>query len=163
MSRQVCIKLKSARMSHQETEEKIKRLLSRMEELQNSQKRIFDELSEHQSKIFEDILEKLALHFNSEGTTSSFCDWSEEEVPKPLGTWRETKNEVLKYVSERTLQFIQRWENEENEFDRARVSLIQHCCKKYDIMEEEMCEVAEDFLSSTRRRATFHRMKVDKI
>ena len=145
MSRQVRIRLKSAKMSHQETEEKIKRLLSRMEELQNSQKRIFDELSEHQSKIFEDILEKLALHFKSEGTISSFCDWSEEEVPKPLGTWRETKNEVLKCVSERTHQFVQHWENEENEFDRARVSLIQHCCKKYDIMEEEMREVAEDF------------------
>ncbi|RMX55977.1 hypothetical protein pdam_00021724 [Pocillopora damicornis] len=45
MSRQVCIKLKSAKMSHQETEEKIKRVLRRMEELQNSQKRIFDELN----------------------------------------------------------------------------------------------------------------------
>ena len=145
MSRQVRIKLKSAKMSHQKTEEKIKRLLSRMEELQNSQKRIFDELSEHQSKIFEDILKKLALHFNSEGTFSRFCNWSKDEVPKPLGTWQDTKNEVLKYISERTHQFVQRWENEENEFDRARVSLIQHCCKKYDIMEEEMREVAEDF------------------
>ena len=145
MSRQVRIKLKSAKMSHQETEEKIKRLLSRMEELQNSQKRKFDELSEHQSKIFEDILEKLALHFKSEKTISSFCKWSKDEVPKPLETWRDTKNEVLKYVSERTDQFVKQWENEENEFDRARVSLIQHCCKKYDIMEEEMHEVAEDF------------------
>ncbi|CAH3120313.1 unnamed protein product [Pocillopora meandrina] len=145
MSRQVCIKLKSAKMSHQETEEKIKRVLRRMEELQNSQKRIFDELSEHQSKIFEDILEKLALHFKSEKTISSFCKWSKDEVPKPLETWPDTKNEVLKYVSERTHQFVKQWENEENEFDRARVSLIQHCCKKYDIMEEEMREVAEDF------------------
>ena len=145
MSRQVRIKLKSAKMSHQETEAKIKRLLSRMEELQNSQKRKFDELSEHQSKIFEDILEKLALHFKSEKTISSFCKWSKDEVPKPLETWRDTKNEVLKYVSERTHQFVEQWENEENEFDRARVSLIQHCCKKYDIMEEEMREVAEDF------------------
>ena len=145
MSRQVCIKLKSAKMSHQETEEKIKRVLRRMEELQNSQKRIFDELSEHQSKIFEDILKKLALHFKSEKTISSFCKWSKDELPKPLKTWRDTKNEVLKYVSERTHQFVEQWENEENEFDRARVSLIQHCCKKYDIMEEEMREVAEDF------------------
>ena len=145
MSRQVCIKLKSAKMSHQETEEKIKRVLRRMEELQNSQKRIFDELSEHQSKIFEDILKKLALHFKSEKTISSFCKWSKDEVPNPLETWQDTKNEVLKYVSERTHQFVKQWENEENEFDRARVSLIQHCCKKYDIMEEEMREVAEDF------------------
>ena len=145
MSRQVCIKLKSAKMSHQETEEKIKRVLRRMEELQNSQKRIFDELSEHQSKIFEDILKKLALHFKSEKTISNFCKWSKDELPKPLKTWRDTKNEVLKYVSERTHQFVEQWENKENEFDRARVSLIQHCCKKYDIMEEEMREVAEDF------------------
>ena len=130
---------------------------------ENSQKRKFDELSEHQSKIFEDILEKLALHFNSEETISSFCKWSKDEVPKPLGTWQDTKNEVLNYISEKTHQFVQRWENEENEFDKARVSLIQHCCKKYDIMEEEMREVAEDFLSSTRRRATFHRTRVEKI
>ena len=82
MSRQVRIRLKSAKMSHQETEEKIKRLLSRMEELQNSQKRIFDELSEHQSKIFEDILEKLVLHFKSEGTISSFCDWTGRRNPQ---------------------------------------------------------------------------------
>ena len=116
-----------------------------MEELQNSQKRKFDELREHQSKIFEDILVKLALHFNSEETISIFCNWSKDEVPKPLGTWQDTRNEVLKYISEKTHQFVQRWENEENEFDKARVPLIQHYCKKYDIMEEKMREVAEDF------------------
>lgn len=146
MSRQVRIKLKSAKMSYQETDEKIKRVLTRMEELENSQKRIFDELSKHQSKTFQEILTKLVAHFTSEKTKTSFCKWSSEEVPKPQGTWQDTKNEALKYVSERTQQFVQRWENEENEFDKARVSLIQHCCKKYDIMEEEMREVAEDFV-----------------
>lgn len=146
LSRQLRIKLKSAKMSHQETDQKIKKVLTRMEELQNSQKRIFDELSEHQSNTFKEILQKLVVHFNSEETRKSFCEWSKDEVPKLQGTWQDTKNEALKYVSERTNQFVQRWEGEENEFDRARVSLIQHCCIKYDIMEEEMREVAEDFV-----------------
>lgn len=146
MSRQVRIRLKSAKMSDQETIEKMKRVFTRMKELENSQKRIFDELSEQQSETFQKILKKLVAHFNSEQTKASFCKWSSAEVPKPQGTWKDTKNEALKYVSERTHQFVQQWENEEKEFDKARVSLIQHCCKKYDIMEEEMREVAEDFV-----------------
>ena len=144
MSRQVKIYLKKTKMSHQETEERIKRVLSRMEELQKSQKRSFDELSEHQSKIFQDILEKLALHFSSEETIKKFCEWSPDEVPRALETWQKTKSETLKYISERTQQFVQDWEDEKQEFARAQVSLIQYCYEKYDVMEDEIREVEEE-------------------
>lgn len=115
-----------------------------MEELQKSQKRSFDELSEHQSKIFQDILEKLALHFSSEETIKKFCEWSPDEVPRALETWQKTKSETLKYISERTQQFVQDWEDEEHEFATAQVSLIQYCYEKYDVMEDEIRKVEEE-------------------
>ena len=121
-------------MSHQETEKRIKRVMSRMEELKSSQERRFSELSQHQSQKIQEIIAKLAAHFKSEETIKKFCDWSEDKVPAASATWQETKSEVLKYISERTQQFVQQWEDDEHEFARAQVSLIQYCIEKYHVM-----------------------------
>jgi len=117
-----------------------------MKELQISQERRFDELSQHQSKTFEDIIAKLVAHFKSEETISKFCDWSVHEVPKPSTTWQETKSEAIKYISERTHQFVQQWEDDEHEFAKAQVSLIQYCIEKYDVMSKEIHQVEEQAL-----------------
>ena len=131
-------------MSRQETESKIRKVMSRMEELQISQQRKFDELSEHQSKILEAIIQKLTAYFKSDNTAEKFCKWYPSEAPKAKTTWHETKNEVLKSISERTQQFVQNWEDEEHEFARAQVSLIKYCFDKYDVMEEEIRQAEEE-------------------
>ena len=137
-------------MSHQETEKEIKRVMSRMQELKSSQERRFDELSQHQSQIFQEIIQKLAAHFKSEKTIKSFCEWSIGETPAALATWRETKSKALEYVSERTHQFVQQWEDDKREFKKAQDSLIQYCTEKYDVMAEEICKVEEQsFLDET--------------
>ena len=79
VARQIRIYLKSTRMSRQKTESKIQRVRSRMEELQISQQRKFDELSEFQSGILQKIIEKLAVYFKSEDTAKQFCKWSRAE------------------------------------------------------------------------------------
>ena len=117
-----------------------------MNELKISQERRFDELSQHQSKTFEEIIAKLVAHFKSEETISTFCDWSVHEVPKQSTTWQETKREAIKYISERTHQFVQQWEDEENEFAKAQVSLIKYCMEKYDVMSKEIHQVEEQAL-----------------
>lgn len=88
-------------MSHQETEEKIKKVMSGMQELKSSQGHKFDELSQHQSEIFLAIIKRLDAHFKSEGTIKKFCEWSIDEAPAALATWQETKSQALEYVSER--------------------------------------------------------------
>ena len=130
-------------MSHQETEKQIKRVMSRLQELKSSQERRFDELSQHQSQIFQEIIEKLAAHFKSEKTIKKFCEWSFDETPEALETWKETKSEALEYVSKRTHQFVQQWEDDKHEFKKAQDSLIQYCTEKYDIMAKEICKVEE--------------------
>ena len=117
--------------------------MSRMEELKISQERRFDELSQHQSQKIQEIIAKLAAHFKSAETIKKFCDWSKDEVPAALTTWQETKSEALKYVSARTQQFVQQWEDDEHEFTKAQVSLIQYCIEKYDVMAEEIHKVEE--------------------
>ena len=87
--------LKLVEMSHKETEKKIKRVTSRMEEQKISQERRFDDLSQHQLRTFQEILEKLVVHFKSEETIKKFCDWSTDEVPAASATWKETKSEAL--------------------------------------------------------------------
>ena len=144
VSSQIRVLLKSAKMSHQQTEKRIKRLMSRMQELQISQQRRFAELSEHQSKKLQEILEKLAAHFKSDNTIKKFCEWSIDEVPAALATWEETKSETLKYVSKRTHQFVQQWEDDKHEFANAQKELIQYCSEKYDIMEEEIRRVKDE-------------------
>ena len=130
-------------MSHQQTEEKINRVLSRMKELQISQQRRFDELSEHQSQRLQKILGKLAAHFTCQETIKRFCKWSLDEVPPALETWKETKGEALKYVSERTHQFVQQWEDDNNEFAKAQAELIKFCFEKYYVMEKELRKVED--------------------
>ena len=132
-------------MSRQETEEKIQRVMSRMKELQISQQRKFDELSEFQSKILYEIIVKLTVYFQSEDTAKQFCKWSCSEAPQAKATWQETKSEVLNCISQRTHQFVQDWEDEEHEFAKAQVSLTKHCCEKYLVMEEEIRQVEEEF------------------
>ena len=117
--------------------------MSRIKELKSSQERRFGELSEHQSQTIQDIIAKLTAHFKSEETIKSFCDWSIDEVPAASTTWHETKSEALRYVSERTHQFVQQWEDDEHEFAKAQVSLIQYCIEKYDVMAEEIHKVEE--------------------
>ena len=136
-------------MSHKETEKKIKRVTSRMEELKISQERRFDDLSQHQLQTFQEILEKLVAHFKSEETINRFCDWSIDDVPAASTTWKETKSEALKYVSQRTHQFIQQWEDDEQEFAKAQVSLIQYCTEKYDVMAEESHAEEQVFLDES--------------
>ena len=124
--------------------------MSRMEELKSSQEHRFGELSQHQSQKIQEILAKLAAHFKSEETIQRFCDWSMEKVPAASTTWQDTKSEALKYVSERTHQFVQQWEDDEHEFAKAQVSLIQYCIEKYDVMTEEIHKVEEQaFLEET--------------
>lgn len=121
-----------------------------MKELKSSQECRFDELSQHQSQIFQEIIEKLAAHFQSRKTIEKFCEWSIDETPAALETWRETKNEALEYVSKRTHQFVQLWEDDKHEFKKAQDSLIQYCTEKYDVMAEEIYKVEEQgFLDET--------------
>ena len=143
ISRQIGIFLKSAKMSHQETEEKIKRVKSRMDGLKSSQERRFDELSQHQQQVFQEIVKKLVEHFKSEKTIKRFCEWSMDEAPSALATWRETKGEALKCISERVHQFVQQWEDDKHEFKNAQDSLIQCCTERYDVMAEEIYKVEE--------------------
>ena len=123
--------------------------MSRMEELKSSQERRFGELSQHQSQTIQDIIAKLAAHFKSEETVKKFCSWSTNKVPAAKTTWKETKSEALKYVSERTHQFVQQWEDDEHEFAKAQVSLIQYCTEKYDVMAEEIHVEEQAFLDES--------------
>ena len=112
VSHQVKIFLKTTKMSLQETKEKISKAKRRMQELQESQQRKFDELSKYQSEILEDIIAKLSEYFKSEETVKQFCEWSPDEAPEVKETWQLTKDEVLKCISKRTQQFVQNWEDE---------------------------------------------------
>ena len=141
--------LKLVAMSHKETAKKIKRVTSRMEELKVSQESKFDDLSQHQSQTIQELIAKLVAHFKSEETIKKFCDWSPDEVPAASTTWKETKSEALKYVSERTHQFVQQWEDDEHEFVKAQVSLIQYCTEKYDVMAEEIHVEEQAFLDES--------------
>ena len=138
VSRQVKMFLKTTKLSHQETKGKISKVQRRIQELQESQQCKFDELSKYQSEILEDIIAKLSEYFKSDETVKKFCKWSLNEAPKVKETWQQTKDEVLKCISKRTQQFIQKWEYETHEFATAQVSPAKFCFEKYDIMEEEI-------------------------
>ncbi|KAL9963752.1 hypothetical protein ACROYT_G027286 [Oculina patagonica] len=144
--------LKSTDMSRQETEKKMKRVMDRMVELESSQDRIFDELSECQLQVIKEIIANLANYFKSEETSNKFCEWHSCHVPLPGETWEETKSEVLQCISERAQQYVQEWEDEEHHFAKAQVVLIQYCTEKYDIMEEEIRKVEEDVLFGDKDR-----------
>ena len=95
--------------------------MSGMQELKRSQGRKFDELSQHQLDKFLAIIKKLDTHFKSEGTIKKFCEWSIDEAPAALATWQETKSQALEYVSERTHQFIQQWEDDKRDLKTLRI------------------------------------------
>ena len=121
----------------------MKRVMDRMVELESSQDRIFDELSECQLQVIKEIIDKLANYFKSAETSKRFSEWSFSQVPQAGHTWEETKSNVLKCISERAQKFVQEWEDQENHFAKGQVSLVKYCTEKYDIMEEEIRKVEE--------------------
>jgi len=121
----------------------MKRVLDRMEELESSQDRIFDELSERQLGVIKEIIAKLVSYFKSPETSKRFCEWSVAQVPGAGETWEETKSKVLKCISERAQKFVQEWEDQENDFAKGQAALLKYCTEKYDIMEEEIHKVEE--------------------
>ncbi|KAL9963746.1 hypothetical protein ACROYT_G027280 [Oculina patagonica] len=144
VSIQVRALMKSTDMSRHETEKRMKRVMDRVVELESSQDRIFDELSEYQLQMIKEIIENLAVYFKSEETSNRFCMWSSIQPPLPEATWEETESEVLRCISERAQQYVQEWEDEEHHFAKAQVALIKYFTEKYDIMEEEIRKVEED-------------------
>ena len=163
VSGQVKIFLKTTKLSHQETKEKISKAKRRMQELQESQQRKFDELSKYQSEILQDIIAKLSEYFKSEETVKQFCEWSPDEAPEVKETWQLTKDEVLKCISMRIQQFVQNWEDETQEFATAQASLTTFCCKNYVIMEEAIHEVEENVFLDADEDTTHSRTKVRKL
>ena len=163
VSHQVKIFLKTTKLSLQETKEKISKAKRRMQELQESQQRKFDELSKYQSEILEDIIAKLSEYFKSEETVKQFCEWSPDEAPEVKETWQLTKDEVLKCISKRTQQFVQNWEDETQEFATAQASLTTFCCKNYVIMEEAIHQVEENVFLDADEDATHSREKARKV
>ena len=163
VSHQVKIFLKTTKMSLQETKEKISKAKRRMQELQESQQRKFDELSKYQSEILEDIIAKLSEYFKCEETVKQFCEWSPDEAPEVKETWQLTKDEVLKCISKRTQQFVQNWEDETQEFAAAQASLVTFCCKNYVIMEEAIHQVEENVFLDADEDATHSREKSRKV
>ena len=143
VSRELKLSLETTRLSQQKTEDKISRVKKRMQELQESQQRKFDELIKFQSEILKDIITKLTEYFKSDEAVKKFCEWSSSEAPEVQATWEETKTEVLKCISKRAQQFTQSWEEETHAFAKAQDRLITHCCEKYDIMEKEIHQVEE--------------------
>ena len=163
VSRQVKIFLKTTKMSHQETKEKLSKAKTRIQDLKESQQRKFDELSKYQSEILEDIIAKLSKYFKSEETVKQFCEWSPDEAPEVKETWQLTKDEVLKCISKRTQQFVQNWEDETQEFATAQASLVTFCCKNYVIMEEAIHQVEENVFLDADEDATHSPAKEQKV
>ena len=163
VSRQVKIFLKTTKMSHQETKEKLSKAKTRIQDLKESQQRKFDELSKYQSEILEDIIAKLSKYFKSEETVKQFCEWSPDEAPEVKETWQLTKDEVLKCISKRTQQFVQNWEDETQEFATAQASLTTFCRKNYVIMEEAIHQVEENVFLDADEDATHSREKARKV
>ena len=163
VSRQVKIFLKTSKLSHQETKEKISTVKRRLQELQEPQERKFDELSKYQSEILKHIITKLSDYFQSEETVKQFCEWSPNEAPEVKETWQQTKDEVLKCISKRTQQFVQNWEDETNEFARAQVSLANFCRKHYVVMEEAIQQVEKDVFLDADENAIHSRAKERQV
>ena len=163
VSRQVKIFLKTTKMSHQETKEKLSKAKTRIQDLKESQQRKFDELSKYQSEILEDIIAKLSKYFKSEETVKQFGEWSPDEAPEVKETWLLTKDEVLKCISKRAQQFVQNWEDETHEFASAQVSLAEFCCKNYVFMEEAIHQVEENVFLDADEDATHSREKARKV
>ena len=139
----------------------MKRVMDRMVELESSQDRIFDELSECQSQVIKEIIQNLSTYFKSADTSERFCKWSSAEVPHAGETWEETKSEVLRCISERAQRFVQEWEDEEHHFAKAQVALVKYCTEKYDIMEEEIQKV-EDVVLCDEEEETRPTRKLSK-
>lgn len=146
VSRQMTLLLRSTTLSRLEKDKKMADVKKRMKELERSQNETIEELGQNQTQLIWEITGKLAFHFKATDTSALFCKWSPTEVPLPKATWEETENEILRSISERSYQFVQKWEDEEHEFAEAQNKMIKDLCKKYNFMEEEIRKVEDEVL-----------------
>ena len=71
------------------------------------------------------------------------------KYPHPQRHGKRQKVTHLSTFPREHTSFVHQWEDDEHEFAKAQVSLIQYCTEKYDVMEEEIHVEEQAFLDES--------------
>lgn len=113
-------------------------IIGRIAGIEKLESEIQEEIRNHWHACFQNALDELRLFVLSENFKERFTSWTLDEIPKKRDSWQDTKDEIIKALSNRLQTFIKQWEEDNKVFENARESLLQLIEKRYNFVERQL-------------------------
>ena len=113
-------------------------IIGRIAGIEKPESEIQEEIRNHWQACVQSALDELRLFLLSENFKERFTSWTLDEIPKKRDSWQDTKDEIIKALSNRLQTFIKQWEEDNKVFENARESLLQLIEKRYNFVERQL-------------------------
>ena len=151
--------------SPEEIKEKLEKIVSRLEKIENVQEKGIKDLRKMFDEKVDEIVEPLLKHLSSKGVEERFISWSLEEAPAERGSWTEVEEKVNTLLSSRFQEIVDQWEEETKVFANARLFLVQKFQNYYDGVEFQLQDLQSDAtdVDSGKQRFRFRIPRFQKL
>ena len=130
--------VKNASRDRKKVIEKIGEILYRLYSVGKEQEKVMEDLRKQLKNRVDGAMKELKKYLSSEEVKARFTSWTLDEVPKVESSWYITENEIEKLLKNRLREVIEEWEENQQVFESARESLVQHFQQRYNFVEEEL-------------------------
>lgn len=118
--------------------QKIAQIVLRLEAIERQQSEIGEELHKVMEACTQSATLQLFEFVTSEDFKARFTSWTLEEIPKLRDNWQDTKDDIIRALSNRLQTFIKQWEEDNKVFTNARETVKQYFEKRYNYVEGQL-------------------------
>ena len=139
----------NASKNNEEINQKMKKVLHRLEAIEKDQKKVIKDLRESFNENVNGVVQQLYKHLSSEDVIVQFTSQSWEnfkDLDDEAG-WKEVEEEITTVLSSQFQEIVERWEEKNQVFAKARLFLMQKIQNCYDGVEFELQNLQSDATS----------------
>ena len=136
----------NASRSNEEINQKMEKILHRLEAIEKNQKKVIKDLRGSFNEKVNDVVQQLSKHLSSEDVIEQFTSqsWDKLQHLADLADWREAEEEITTVLFSQFQEIVKRWEEENQVFANARLFLMSKFENCYDGVEFELQNLQSD-------------------
>ena len=136
----------NASRSNEEINQKMEKILHRLEAIEKNQKKVIKDMRESFNEKVNDVVQQLSKHLSSPDVIEQFTSqsWDKLQHLDDVADWKEAEEKITTVLSSQFQEIVKRWEEENQVFANARLflrSMFENC---YDGVEFELQNLQSD-------------------
>ena len=153
--------LENASNTHDDIKQKMKKVIHRLDVMKRGQNIVIKDLQASFNEKVNTILYQLSEYLSSEDAMASFTSWSENEFPDRYisALTPEVEEKIDTLLSSRFQEVVKQWEEENNVFADARLSLVKKVKNCYDEAEFQRRNLLFDATDVHRGVSNFEKFR----